>query len=84
MRIIMRDRRNRRIVPLVGMIRMTKAKTQSYKIKNHNKMQIPVLKKKKMKPLQNNKSNTRPKSYKKKLDQRSSTYLANMEWTQTF
>lgn len=83
--IVVKDRRIKRkskIMPLVKMIRRIKATMPSNKKKNHNKMQ--KLKKKKIKPLLNKKSNMRPKSYKRKLDQRSSTYLANMEWTQTF
>lgn len=81
----MKDRRLKRksrIMPLVKMIRRKKATMPSNKKKNHNKLH--KLKKKKIKPLQNKKSNMRPKLFKKKLDQRSSTYLANMEWTQTF
>ena len=69
-------------MPLVKMIRRKIATMPSNKKKNHNNRQ--KLKKKKIKPLRNKKSNMRPKSYKNKLDQRSSTYLANMEWTQAF
>lgn len=64
------------------MIRSKIATMPSNKKKNHNKLQ--KLKKKKIKPPRNKKSNMRPKLFKNKLDQRSSMYLANMEWTQTF
>lgn len=85
MRIVVKDKRIKRksrIMPLAKMNKRTKATIPSNKKKNHNKMQ--KLKKKKIKRLRNKKSNMRPKSYKKKLDQRSSMYLANMEWIQTF